>query len=319
MKKSILFCVFTMVTIIAFAQTITVTGTVNDQQGKPVPFAFINDVKHSYATYSNTEGIYNIQADPSSKLAATAINFQDASIDINNKTNINIVLTAGTSASAGKGLGKASNNSFFNTQTAPVLSTLGSQYLKGGQQEVHGSRYLYDQWQHGYAVSAQDSLIQNNEYLFNYDKVSGELLFTRDQSAVYLGDKSQVKQFVIFDDKGQSVTYEHVIPINARQYVQVLASGKNYKIYKQGSTKFEKANYTTNGITSSGVNYDEYVDQYNYFVVKNGAQPVKIALKKKALKEAFAADADKFNKFASAQQGDIDDNYLKDLGDAMNQ
>jgi len=42
-------------------------------------------------------------------------------------------------------------------------------------------------------------------------------------------------------------------------------------------------------------------------------------LKKKALKEVFAADADKLNKFMSvAGSGDIDENYLKQLGDAMN-
>ncbi|WP_281271007.1 hypothetical protein [Mucilaginibacter oryzae] len=42
-------------------------------------------------------------------------------------------------------------------------------------------------------------------------------------------------------------------------------------------------------------------------------------MKKKGLKEVFAADADKLNKFMStAGFDDIDDNYLKLLGQTMN-
>jgi len=44
----------------------------------------------------------------------------------------------------------------------------------------------------------------------------------------------------------------------------------------------------------------------------------KIALKKKAIKEAFAADEDKVTAYFKTNDSDIDENYLHDLGDYMN-
>jgi Holliday junction resolvase RusA-like endonuclease len=99
----------------------------------------------------------------------------------------------------------------------------------------------------------------------------------------------------------------------------VLSSGSKYKIYKDLGTTFIKASFVTNGITSSGNNYDEYKDDAVYYVVKQGGQPQKIELKSKAIKTAFAAEADKVKKFFSDNEGDVDENYLKALGDYLNQ
>ena len=46
--------------------------------------------------------------------------------------------------------------------------------------------------------------------------------------------------------------------------------------------------------------------------------PSKIAPRKKALKEVFNADQGKIDQYFKTNNGDIDDNYLKDLGDYMN-
>ena len=45
----------------------------------------------------------------------------------------------------------------------------------------------------------------------------------------------------------------------------------------------------------------------------------KFTLKRKSLKESFAKDAEKVNKYLSDHSGDINDAYLSNLGDAMNQ
>src|ERR1700761_8465320 len=50
------------------------------------------------------------------------------------------------------------------------------------------------------------------------------------------------------------------------------------------NTKFLKADFQTNGITSSGNNYDSYVDDATYYAVKSGGQPQKFTLKRKAIK-----------------------------------
>jgi hypothetical protein len=133
-------------------------------------------------------------------------------------------------------------------------------------------------------------------------------------------DKSQIKAFTLFDDNGQQAVFEMVPAIDAKHYLQVLSSGSKYKIYKDLGTKFLKADFQTNGITSSGNNYDSYVDEGVYYIVKlPDGKPQKVSLKRKAIKAAFAADADKANKYMSAHDSDeVDDNFLKGLGDYMN-
>jgi hypothetical protein len=69
---------------------------------------------------------------------------------------------------------------------------------------------------------------------------------------------------------------------------------------------------------STGNHYDEYADENTYYVVGKTGVPQKITLKKKSLKEAFSADPAKLNQYFSTNDGDIDDNYLKNLGDYMN-
>ncbi|HAL81934.1 MAG TPA: hypothetical protein DCO83_06625, partial [Mucilaginibacter sp.] len=95
--------------------------------------------------------------------------------------------------------------------------------------------------------------------------------------------------------------------------------GKKYKIYKLVKTDFVKSNYSTNGITSQGNNYDEYVNSGDYYVLNIGSNQLqKFALRKKVIKLAFAAEADKINKFLTDNSADIDDAYLSKLGDYMN-
>ncbi len=75
-----------------------------------------------------------------------------------------------------------------------------------------------------------------------------------------------------------------------------------------------------NGVTAHGNDYDEYVDDADYYVLDiKAGQPQKLSLKKKSIKEDFAKDADKVNKYLSDNSGSIDDAYLSKLGAYMNQ
>ncbi len=125
---------------------------------------------------------------------------------------------------------------------------------------------------------------------------------------------------MIYNNAGERFDFEKMPAINISHYVQVLASGKKYKIYKLIKTKFVKADFVNNGVTSHGNDYDEYVDDADYYVVDlQTNQPQKLALKKKSIKENFAKEADKVNKFLSDNSGSIDDAYLNKLGAYMNQ
>ena len=187
--------------------------------------------------------------------------------------------------------------------------------------ETQGSRYLYKGWIHGYVINAKDSLIEDPTYLFEYDKMGGGLLMTKNMVSAIEVDREMVQSFTLYDNGNVPFTFENVPQINPSHYVQVLSSGDNYKIYKDIKTTFEKENYSSDGVMTSGHNYDLYADEYTYYVYNIKTKTLqKIALKKKAIKDAFAPDANKLNKFMSDHSSDsIDEMYLAELGASLNE
>jgi len=319
MKKILCALLPVLISSFTFAQTVAISGKVSDQQGKPVPFVFIRDARHSYATYTDQAGAFTLQVDPADRIVASATGFRDTAITRDNKTDLDIKMQPGISVRTnGKPLATSTATDIFKPQNGPAVTRV-SDYIRQ-QGDLHGSRFLTESWMHGYALSYSDSLIQNNEYFFNYEKTMSDLLFSRDQHAVFLADKQEVKSFILIDDNFQTYVFEAVPAIDPKHYSIVLSTGDNYKVYKLLTCTFVKANFTTNGITSSGNNYDEYVDESAYYLLNvKTKQLQKIALKSKAIKQALAAEADKLKAF-NTEHGDDDINeaYLKDLGDYLN-
>ena len=102
MRKTIFLSLLIFLSTIAFGQTILISGTVTDEQGKPVPFAFIKDAEHNYATYSDPDGGFTIIATPTSRLMATSNNYQESVVKIDNQPNIKIVMKAGGATGTAK-------------------------------------------------------------------------------------------------------------------------------------------------------------------------------------------------------------------------
>jgi hypothetical protein len=318
MKRITILCLLILIGKFAFAQMAAVSGTVVDDNGKPVPFAFIKDAQHNFQTFSGPDGTFTLNTNPSSSLMATGSGFKQATVAIDNKADLKITMHhddgAGKSVS-GKTNAFTMQEIDTKDREARPLSHFGT-----AQEELHGSPYLYDHWVHGYAISAQDSLVENSNYLFNYQKIDGMLLYTDDGKTVYGVYKDKAKSFVLFDDNGKQVAFEFVPAIDGKHYVQVLASGDKYKIYKQLNTEFVKNDFVTNGIITTGNNYDSYVDQSVYYVVKLPEGKLqKLTLKRRAIKNAFAADPNKVNSFLSSHDSDeLNDAFLKNLGIYMN-
>ena len=310
-----------MAATLSFAQTINVAGRISNEKGMPVPFAFIADTKSNHATFSDSLGVFDLSADAASKLTVKAYNFNDTVVNVNNQANLNINLKGEGAGQKASKLNTSVVNNYetFSSRVNTMAANTNAISVTRHQDATQGSRYLYDTWVHGYVTSAADSIVENIHYLFNYDKIGGSLLVNKDDNTVLQIDGSSFKTFILFDGQAKAHPFVKVPAISPQRYVEVIADGPKYKIYKDLATKFHKADFATNGIASTGNNYDEYVDQNFYYVIKDGGQPVKLQLKKKAIKEAFVADADKLNKFMSAAgSSDIDDVYLKQLGEAMN-
>ncbi|WP_299289615.1 carboxypeptidase-like regulatory domain-containing protein [uncultured Mucilaginibacter sp.] len=335
MKKQAFFIqiFFLLLSSLTFAQTITVSGTIKNEAGNALPAAMVEVKSTPTVLRVDSAGEFSMGVNPKAKLLVSCPGYEDKQVNVNNNTDLKVVLVAklGTNINNNQA-GTGSNNQFANgiTQrqgaaTSLIYGNSGARIgsllpVFGHTEATRGSRYLFDEWTDGTVLSVKDSVIKNPNYHFNYDKINGILLLSENKTNAIEIDKGQVKAFTLHKDGGRFETFELVPEIDQTHFVEVLSNGKKYKIYKQLNTKFIKNNYRTDGMTSSGNNYDEYVDESTYYVMDVKTQQLrKITLKKKALKEAFAADAVKVNTYLITNTDDINDSYVANLGNYLNQ
>ncbi|MDR3694125.1 carboxypeptidase-like regulatory domain-containing protein [Mucilaginibacter sp.] len=325
-KTTILFLLSAFVCKIAAAQTITINGSVKDDTGNMVPLAYVQDKADNTATRTDSLGKFTLKTNPNATLLVTSAGYEKKVISIKGNTDIIVVLKSEKTNSNIP----AQTPSAFNTYTAYNGTADALLYNSGMSgallpvfhpvDETKGSRYLFTDWASGFVVDPKDSVYKNPKYGFNYDKMNGGLLLTMDKRTAIEIDPSKIKSFTLYDNLNQPQVYEYVPEINKTHYPMLLSEGKNYKIYKLTSTRFVKNDFHSDGMTSTGNNYDEYVDTYTYYVYNVQTKQVQeLAPKKKAIKTVFASEGKKVDSFFSAYDGSIDDSYIRSLGDFMNQ
>ncbi|WP_295668929.1 hypothetical protein [uncultured Mucilaginibacter sp.] len=327
MKKIISTLLLFAAPVFLMAQTISLTGSVRDQHGIPVVYAFILDQQQRNATFTDSLGNFNLKVEPTSQLNINCNGYQDDSLQVGGKNHLEIVLKQNpVSISGGE---KLKNKDLDILQEA--FKTNSSQLLGGHlngigamvyteTRETVGSRFLFNQWVHGYVIKNDGSLVQMKEVTFNYDKMAGDLYLAVTNASVMLADKNVIKSFSVFSPKGQLMTFELVSQVSKDFYLQVISAGSKYKIYKLFITKFVPSNYKSDGVVSSGNTYDEYTDEYAYFIWNLSANTLAVLnTRKKDVKAAFAAEGSKLTDYMTAHNNKIDENYIKGLADAMNQ
>jgi hypothetical protein len=312
------------------AQSLIVKGFVSDKHGSPLHLAFIQDKQYKNGAYTDSLGNFTLTVTSNSMLNITCTGYKDTLVNVNGRASITIALQTAVIIAAKKTANDAENGTGAVLRTtirdqinlepqAPAIIRQGSiMPVIHSVDATQGSRFLFKDWERGYVINDKDSLVQSAAYLLNYDKIGGKLLFTLDKATLIAIDDDKLKSFTLFDALNQPHTFVLVPEIDKSLYVEVIASGGSYKIYKLTRTEFVKANYRSDGVASTGNNYDEYVDTYTYYVIGKTGVPKKFALRKKSLKDAFSDDPNKINQYFSTNNGDINDDYLKGLGDYMN-
>jgi hypothetical protein len=339
--KKLFFFACTMVAIVqtANAQSINVQGTIKNEKGNALPFVFVQEKQSKSAIYTDSLGNFNITVNSPSTLQFSLNGYGDTSIGVNTNTSLQVVLqydrsaknnvsknvrssntdVAVSDAFSGHTYLASANNAAFN-EGSQMQFNGGSFPIAKEKEETHGSRYYYRDWANGYVINTEGKKINNAALLFNYNKVTGDLLLTHDKKTAIIVNRDQVKSFTLYDATKKEHRFEMIPAIDAVRFVEVLTDGSKYKIYKLTKTKFIPSNYTTNGLVSSGNSYDEYADENTYYLLTANDQMQKLALKRKAIKHAFENDENKLDAFFSKNNsGNIDDQFLKDLGDYMNQ
>jgi hypothetical protein len=179
-------------------------------------------------------------------------------------------------------------------------------------ENTKGRRYYFDEWVKGDVISSFGKDINNEDYLFNFDKVNNNLLVTKDKKEIIEVNKESVKE-IHFIEKDLTYNFEKVDKISPYRFVEVLVKNDKISLYKTINTHLVKANYNTNGLTESGNPYDEYVDEPTYFINYRGNfRPV--LLKFRSIKSDLKEDAKKVNDFYADHINDeVDENYLKQI------
>jgi len=292
------------------AQTVSITGSVQDEDGRLLHFVSIGDSKYETTVYTDSVGTFTIAMHPDSKLRFELEGYRDTVIAAD-KINqvVQIVLKPFVSVPI-----ETTHISMHVFRTESGLVSVPRPRLN-----TTGSRYLFDTFAHGFLTDKSGKQIISPYYLFDYEKMSGYLLLTVDKKNILSIEKDQVKAFTLYNNADQRFDFESVPAIDKSHYVQVLASGSKYKIYKLIRTTFSGADFENTASGGAGHDDDQYNDDVEYYVLNlEHNQLKKLELKKRSIKEDFDGDADKVNKFFTGNSGKIDDSYLSTLGDYMN-
>jgi hypothetical protein len=188
------------------------------------------------------------------------------------------------------------------------------------KEDTRGSRYLLNRFAKGIIVDQNNNFITDSTNLLNYDKVDGKLMIAQDPMNYLDVDKEKVIAFG-FSLQDSSYVFLQVPILSKTSYFLLVANGPKYSVYKSVRTKFVKSTYVSNGLTESGNNYDEYVDNESYYWIdqkNNTAGPLE--MKKKAIKEAFSMEKVKTDLYFSMHKfDDINDLFIRNFVIYLNQ
>jgi hypothetical protein len=309
--KTLLLLFFTALEIqTAIAQNNTIKGSVQGESGKLLHFVVVADSKYNNVAFTDSVGDFTIAAHPDSKLLFQLDGYRDTLIDastINQNQQVNLTPTVSLPIET------------ISLALPTAMTADGQVALVRRNANLVGSRYLFDTFVPGYFTYAADKKFYSKHCLINYEKLSGFVLLTVDRQNVREVDRDQIKSFTLYDKTDRRYDFEQVPEIDKSHYLQVLASGTKYKIYKLIKTNFIASGVTHTASGDKGQDFDQYLDEAEYYVLNVQTHLVqKIALKKKALKQAFQNEADKVNKFMSENNESLNDAFLGKLGSIVN-
>jgi hypothetical protein len=267
MKNLLLMLLFMSLVLITKAQSNTVTGSVKDEQGSPLHYVFVLDEQAKNAVFTDSLGNFTITGNPVSKLHFNLAGHEGKWVDVKDNAALQVVLKS--TDAAGSGNTPSTISAQITTTNTNGLATIGDggviapTHQKG---ELRGSQYLFKTFAHGFIINSDGGIVYNPDYLFDYDKIGGALLLTQDKQTITEVGWDQTKSFTVYSNEDVPFVFEKAPAIDPSHYVQVLASGKKYKIYKLIKTTFVKADYVNSGVVAHGTDFDEYVDDADYYL-----------------------------------------------------
>ena len=263
-----------------YAQPITVKGKVRVSSGFAIPNVTVKAVQEKRVIYSDTAGEFNFNVSPYSTVLLSFEGYEETEIKVFDKAIDTVIIMRPDNSKSGaveSMTQKVNNDNFQAAISTGVGNTTvyGSSINSSGgtfmpvfihKEETQGSRYLFNDWMKGSVVTRADIVVNSTSYGYNYDKIKGTLLFTQDGQSAVSVEPADLKSFTLIDRDGHEQLFRIVPSIDNKLFVNVVSEGPYYNFYKLTQTKFIKSNYHSDGMTSTGNPYDEYTDDFYYFL-----------------------------------------------------
>ena len=184
---------------------------------------------------------------------------------------------------------------------------------------THGSPFLIPIYVPGLVVTRSYGIVNKKDFLYNYDKVTGNLLLMKDKESPIAVDRELVNSFCLKLDKGGYI-FMRVPLISSNEFFQVINKGSKYSCYKLFKNIFINANQKTNGYITDGKDYDEYQDIETYYMVDEKKEEWAIfELTRKSIKKTFASQIHAINKYFKDHRYDvITESVLANLVEELN-
>lgn len=181
-----------------------------------------------------------------------------------------------------------------------------------------GSPFLLPAYTTGLVIVRSYKAIYIQDYFYNYDKMSGNLLLKRDKDNPIAVDKDRVNSFCLKDGK-EGYIFMRVPLINSSEFLQVIHKGSKYSAYALYKVNFIESNQATNGYMTAGKEYDEYKDVKTYYLIDEIKQEWSVfELTKKSIKKALG-ESERVNQFFKYHKyDDITESLVAGLLETVN-
>jgi hypothetical protein len=181
------------------------------------------------------------------------------------------------------------------------------------KEKVVGSPYLAKSWAQGYIELINNHRIPepDQEMLFNYDKMQNLIYVIDNNYKLRTYPIDSVRSFEL-QENNMLYTFQKISWISNKFYLTpVIESTKGYSLYKRLLTNYFWADYSSDGYSSKGRKFDEFIDTYEYFLIYPGNKSFrKLLLKENAVRRAFKDDSNLLDGFFSLHDTEINEQSL---------
>jgi hypothetical protein len=198
----------------------------------------------------------------------------------------------------------------------PTFTSILTPYIFPVDVSMYGKILLFDrEWVKGKLLTANNTVMSNDSFLFNYDKIERRLLATRDFNKIFEIDWREFKA-VLFYWRDTGFVFKHIYPLSNKDLYQVLVNGnEKYSLYKTIHMKIVKEYYFSIGTPLTTP--EKYLDLPEYCILfPNHEYRTIHSIKRLAIERIFYLDPDlpKVNDYLNASTKTVyDEEDLKNL------